>query len=129
MKSETEGSDAILFVTPEHTRSIPTVLKNAIDWGMRPWGKASFPGRPAAVIGASGGVISTAVVQQHLKAVLSAVGMNVIGGEAYIQFKPEMIDAQANFADETVRKFLKDYITKFADFADRFVTRTTAAAA
>jgi chromate reductase len=129
MKSEIEASDAILFVTPEHTRSIPAVLKNAIDWGMRPWGKGSYPGKPAAVIGTSGGVISTAVVQQHLKAVLSAVGMNVIGGEAYIQLKPEMIDAQANVADETVRKFLSDYIAKFADFAGRFVTKVTAAAA
>ncbi len=41
MKSEIEASDALLFVTPEHSRSIPAVLKNAIDWGMRPWGKAS----------------------------------------------------------------------------------------
>ena len=56
IKSEIEGSDALLFVTPEHSRSIPAVLKNAIDWGMRPWGKASYPGKPAAVIGTSGGV-------------------------------------------------------------------------
>jgi chromate reductase, NAD(P)H dehydrogenase (quinone) len=129
MKSEIEGSDALLFVTPEHSRSIPAVLKNAIDWGMRPWGKASYPGKPAAVIGTSGGVISTAVVQQHLKAVLNALGLHVIGGEAYIQFKPEMIDAQANVADETVRKFLTDYIGKFADFAGRFATKAAAAAA
>ena len=129
MKSEIEASDAILFVTPEHSRSMPAVLKNAIDWGMRPWGKASYPGKPAAVIGTSGGVISTAVVQQHLKAVLNAIGLNVIGGEAYVQFKPEMIDAQANVADETVRKFLNDYIAKFADFAGRFATKVAAAAA
>ena len=127
-KAEIEGSDAVLFVTPEHSRSMPAVLKNAIDWGMRPWGKGSYPGKPAAVIGASGGVISTAVVQQHLKSVLGAIGMNVIGGEAYIQFKPEMIDADANVADETVRKFLKDYIDKFADFAARFAARVAVAA-
>jgi len=128
-KAEVEGSDAVLFVTPEHSRSMPAVLKNAIDWGMRPWGKASFPGKPAAVIGTSGGVISTAVVQQHLKAVLNALGMNVVGGEAYIQFKPEMIVADANVPDETVRKFLKDYIDKFADFAGRFSIRVGTAAA
>ena len=45
-KSEVEGSDALLFVTPEHSRSIPAVLKNAIDWGARPWGKTSWPGKP-----------------------------------------------------------------------------------
>jgi chromate reductase len=128
-KAEVEGSDALLFVTPEHSRSIPAVLKNAIDWGMRPWGKASFPGKPAAVIGTSGGVISTAVVQQHLKAVLNALGLNVIGGEAYVQFKPEMIGADAGVADESVRKFLNDYIHKFADFAGRFATKVAAAAA
>jgi chromate reductase, NAD(P)H dehydrogenase (quinone) len=127
-KAEVEASDALLFVTPEHSRSIPAVLKNAIDWGMRPWGKASFPGKPAAVIGTSGGVISTAVAQQHLKAVLNALGLNVIGGEAYIQFKPEIIDAESSVADETVRKFLNDYIGKFADFAGRFATKAAVAA-
>jgi len=119
-KSEVEGSDALLFVTPEHSRSIPAVLKNAIDWGARPWGKTSWPGKPAAVLGTSGGVISTAVAQQHLKAMLGALGLHVVGGEAYVQFKPEMIDAEANVPDETVRGFLKGFIDRFADFAGRF---------
>ncbi len=52
-KAEVEGADALLFVTPEHSRSIPAVLKNAIDWGARPWGKSSWPGKPAAIIGTS----------------------------------------------------------------------------
>lgn len=119
-KSEVEGSDALLFVTPEHSRSIPAVLKNAIDWGARPWGKTSWPGKPAAVLGTSGGVISTAVAQQHLKAMLSALGLHIVGGEAYVQFKPEMIDAEANVPDETVRGFLKGFMDRFADFAGRF---------
>jgi chromate reductase len=50
-KAEVEAADALLFVTPEHSRSIPAVLKNAIDWGARPWGKSSWPGKPAAVTG------------------------------------------------------------------------------
>ena len=128
-KAEVEGSEALLFVTPEHSRSIPAVLKNAIDWGSRPWGKTSWPGKSAAVIGTANGAISTAVAQQHLKAVLNAQGLHVIGGEAYIQFKPELIDAQGNVSEETVRKFLKDFIDKFAGFAARFVTRTEAVAA
>jgi len=128
LKSEIEASDALLFVTPEHSRSIPAVLKNAIDWAARPYGKNSWRGKPAAVTGASGGVISTAVVQQHLKAVLNALGMNVIGGEAYVQFKPEMIAADGSVAEDNVRKFLKDFIDNFADFAGRFASRTAAAA-
>ena len=129
-KAELAGSDALLFVTPEHSRSIPAVLKNAIDWGARPWGKTSWPGKPAAIIGTANGAISTAVVQHHLRAVLgSGLGMHVMGGEAYIQFKGEMIDAEGQVADDSVRKFLKDYIDQFAAFAGRFPSQRMAAAA
>ena len=119
-KAEVAASDALLFVTPEHNRSIPAVLKNAIDWGGRPYGKSSWPGKPAAVTGTSGGAISTAVAQQHLRAVLGNQGLHLMGGEAYIQFKPEMIDAEGQAADENVRKFLKDFIDRFAAFAGKF---------
>lgn len=128
-KSEVEASDALLFVTPEHSRSIPAVLKNAIDWGARPWGKTSWPGKPAAVTGTSGGVISTAIAQQHLRAVLGDLGLQVIGGEAYIQFKPELLDAQGNVTDEAVRTFLKTFIGQFAAFAARFAPARAQAAA
>jgi chromate reductase len=77
-KGGVEASDALLFVTPEHSRSIPAVLKNAIDWGARPWGKTSWPGKPAAVIGTSAGVISTAIAQQHLRAVHGNLGLHVV---------------------------------------------------
>ena len=113
-KSEVEGSDALLFVTPEHSRSIPAVLKNAIDWGARPWGKTSWPGKPAAITGTSGGAISTAVVQQHLRSVLGDLGLQVAGGEAYIAFKPELFDAQGAVTDDNVQMFLKNFIAQFA---------------
>ncbi|MBV8792982.1 MAG: NAD(P)H-dependent oxidoreductase, partial [Pseudolabrys sp.] len=106
-----------------HSRSIPAALKNAIDWGGRPYGTSVWPGKPAAVIGASPGAISTAIAQSHLRAVLGSFSaMHVLGGEAYIQFKPELVDAAGNVADESVRKFLKDYIDQFAAFAARFAT-------
>jgi chromate reductase len=127
-KAEVEACDALLFVTPEHSRSLPAVLKNAIDWGARPWGKTSWPGKPAAVTGTSGGAISTAVAQQHLRAVLANQGLHLMGGEAYIQFKPELIDAEGAVADESVRKFLKAFIDQFAAFAGRFATQRAAAA-
>ena len=119
-KGEVEGSDALLFVTPEHSRSIPAVLKNAIDWGARPWGKTSWPDKPAAITGTSAGAISTAVVQQHLRAVLADLGLHVAGGEAYIAYKPDLIDAQNKVSDESVRKFLGAFMEKFAAFAARF---------
>jgi chromate reductase len=127
-KSEIKASDALLFVTPEHSRSLPAVLKNAIDWGARPWGKSSWPGKPAAIIGTSGGVISTAVVQQHLRAVLGNLGLHVLGGEAYIRFTPELIDAEGNVTDKSVRDFLKPFIDNFAGFAGRFERRAAEAA-
>ncbi len=127
-KGEVEAADALLFVTPEHSRSIPAVLKNAIDWGARPWGKSSWPGKPAAVIGTSGGAISTAVAQQHLRAVLGDQGLHLLGGEAYIQFKPELIDAKGNVTDDNVRTFLKAFIDNFAGFAQRFERRAAEAA-
>lgn len=127
-KAEIEGADALLFVTPEHSRSIPAVLKNAIDWGARPWGKSSWPGKPAAIIGTSGGAISTAVAQQHLRAVLGDQGLHMLGGEAYIQFKPDLIDADGNVTDENVRTFLKAFIDTFAGFAGRFERRAAEAA-
>ena len=128
-KADLAAFDALLFVTPEHSRSIPALLKNAIDWGARPWGKTSWPGKPAAIIGTSGGVISTAVAQQHLRAVPGNLGLQVIGGEAYIQFKPELVDAQGNVTDDSTRTFLKTFIEQFAGFAARFQSNKVAAAA
>jgi chromate reductase len=128
-KAEVAASDALLFVTPEHNRSIPAVLKNAIDWGGRPYGKSSWPGKPAAVTGTSGGAISTAVAQQHLRAVLANQGLHLMGGEAYIQFKPDLIDTQGNVTDENVRKFLKSFIDQFAAFAGRLAPQRARQAA
>ncbi len=123
-KADVEGSDALLFVTPEHNRSIPALLKNAIDWGTRPWGKSSWPGKPAAITGTSGGVISTAAAQQHLRAVLGGLpDLNLMGGEAYIQFKPDLIDADHNVPDENVHSFLKGFIDKFAVFAGKLAAK------
>jgi chromate reductase, NAD(P)H dehydrogenase (quinone) len=73
-KSEIAAADALLFVTPEHNRSIPAVLKNAIDWGARPYGQNSWSGKPAAITGTSPGALGTAVAQLHLRQVLGTLG-------------------------------------------------------
>src|SRR5260221_5710009 len=91
-KSEIAVADGLLFVTPEHNRSIPTVLKNAIDWGARPYGQNSWNGKPAAITGTSPGAIGTAVAQQHLRQILGVLGALVMGGEAYITYKPGLVD-------------------------------------
>jgi chromate reductase len=119
--SNITGTDALLLVTPEHSRSMPTLLKNAIDLGACPYAKSSWPGKPAAVIGTSGDAISTAVAQQHLRAVLGNLGLRIAAGEAYIQFKPDLIDAHGAVSDDSVRSFLKRFVGQFAAFAAGFV--------
>ena len=113
-KSEIASADGVLFVTPEHSRSIPAVLKNAIDWGARPWGKNSWTGKVAAITGTSPGAISTALAQQHLRQILGAQGVVLLGGEAYLQFKPTLIDANDVITDAGTRGFLKGFLDQFA---------------
>ncbi len=118
-KAELAAADAVLFVTPEHSRSIPAVLKNAIDWGARPWGQNSWTGKVAAVTGASPGAISTALAQQHLRQILGAQGVLLSGGEAYIQFKDGLIDSDDNVADEGTRGFLQGFVDQFLALVPR----------
>jgi len=127
-KSEIEAADGVLFVTPEYNRSIPAVLKSAVDWGARPWGKNSWAGKPAAITGTSPGAIGAAIAQQHLRQVLAILGVHVMGGEAYITFKPDLVGADGTIADESVRGFLKAYLDQFAAFAPRFESAQKAAA-
>jgi len=127
-KAEIAAADGILFVTPEHSRSIPAALKNAIDWGARPWGQNSWTGKVAAVTGTSPGAISTALAQQHLRQILSAQGVVLSGGEAYIQFKQGLIDDNGNVPDESTRGFLKSFLDQFATLVGRLAPAPRVAA-
>lgn len=119
-KAEIAGADGVLFVTPEHNRSIPAVLKNAIDWGGRPYGQNSWGGKPAAITGTSPGAISSALAQQHLRVVLgSSLAAQVMGGEAYIGFKPGLLDEAGAIADDSARTFLKAFLDQFATLVRR----------
>jgi chromate reductase len=119
LKSQIADADGVLFVTPEHNRSIPAVLKSAIDWGARPYGQTSWDGKPAAITGATPGAIGTAVAQQHLRAILGDLGMLVLGGEAYLSMKPGLIDESAVITDESTRGFLKNLLDRFAALVAR----------
>lgn len=120
VKRAVDGADGLLIVTPEYNRSIPGVLKNAIDWLSRPEGESSFPGRPAAVIGASTGAISTAVAQNHLKAVLTSQGVQLLGEpEAYIRYEDGMVTDDGQIPDADTRAFLLDFLVSFRALIDR----------
>ena len=97
-KDEITKADGVLIVTPEHNRSIPTALKNAIDWGARPFGTSVWPGKPGFITGTSPGAIGTALVQANLRTVMLGLGMTLLGGESYVQFKPNLIDDQGNIS-------------------------------
>jgi len=120
LKEAIAAVDAVLFVTPEYNRSIPGALKNAIDWGSRPWGQNSFARKPSAMIGTSPGTIGTAVGQQHLKSILSFCNspqMNAI--EAYIQFTPGLITDDGEVTVESTAEFLRTYMREFHGFITR----------
>jgi len=128
-KNELARADAVLIVTPEHDRSIPALLKNAVDWGARPYGKNSWVGKPAFITGTSPGAIGSALAQQHLRSVMTGLGMILLGGEAYVTFKPDLIDEHGNIGDESTKKFLVDFVDRFADLVSRLAPAAAQASA
>jgi chromate reductase, NAD(P)H dehydrogenase (quinone) len=118
-KNEIAAADGVLIVTPEHNRSMPTVLKNAVDWGARPYGKNSWAGKPAFITGTSPGAIGSALAQQHLRNVLVSLGVFLLGGEAYVTFKPNLIDEHGNIGDESTKNFLQGFVDRFATLVER----------
>jgi chromate reductase len=112
--------DAVLFVTPEYNRSIPGGLKNAIDWASRPYGQNSFTRKPSAIIGTSPGAIGTAVAQQNLRSVLAFCNSPQMNApEAYIQFKPDLINDEGAVSVESTEKFLRNFMAEFHIFIGR----------
>jgi chromate reductase len=128
-KDEIAKADGVLIVTPEHNRSMPTVLKNAIDWGARPYGKSVWPGKPGFITGTSPGAISTALVQANLRTVMLGLGMTLLGGESYIQFKPDLVDEAGNVTDESTKTFLQGFVDRFATLVERLAPTAQRAAA
>lgn len=119
-KTAVEASDGLLFISPEYNRSIPGALKNAIDWGSRPWGTNSFARKPSAIIGASVGAIGTAVMQSSMRSVLSFLDAPQLNSpEGYIAFKPEIFDAEGYVSDSGTADFLAHYMSEFGAFVAR----------
>jgi chromate reductase len=113
IKAEIRAADGLLFVTPEYNRSIPGVLKNAIDHASRPYGDSAFAGKPAGVIGVSVGAIGTAMAQQHLRNVLAYLDVPTLGQpEAFIQAKEGLFDESGDIGPAS-RKFLQGWMDKF----------------
>jgi chromate reductase len=117
VKSEIEGADAVLFVTPEHSRSIPAALKNVIDWVARPYGGSNWPNKPGAIVGTSGGQVGTAIAQDHLKGILVGQGIALLGRpEIYFIYKDGVFDADHNVTDPAAKQLLEGFVTAFANW-------------
>ncbi|PKI91193.1 ACP phosphodiesterase [Actinomycetales bacterium SN12] len=122
-KRAIERSDGLLIVSPEYNRSIPGALKNAIDWGSRPWGQNSFARKPTGIIGASTGAIGTAVMQASMRSVLSFLDAPQLNApEAYITFAPEAYGPDGEVKDESTAKFLGHYMEEYAAFVERVLS-------
>ena len=121
LKQSVEAADALLFVTPEYNRSIPGVLKNAIDIASRPWGTNSFAGKPGAVIGTSIGSTGTALSQQHLRNVLAYLDVPLLAQpEVFVHFKDGLIDDEGHIGNEGTQKFLQGFVDKYVAWVKRF---------
>ena len=112
LRGEIKAADGVLFVTPEYNRSVPGVLKNAIDHASRPWGQSVWKGKPAAVIGVSVGVIGTSLAQQQLRNVLAYLDMPTLGQpEAFVQWKDGLVDNGAIGAAS--KEFVQGFVDAF----------------
>ena len=113
LKREIQESAGVIFVTPEYNRSVPGVLKNAIDHASRPYGQSAWAGKPAGVIGVSVGAIGTAVAQQHLRTTLAYLDMPTLGQpEAFIQMKDTLLDEGGNIGAGS-KPFLQGWMDRY----------------
>lgn len=120
MKQRIVDADAVLIVMPEYNRSFPALIKNALEWGSRPYGQNAWGDKPLAMAGASPGAIGTAAGQTQLRATLPLYGLVVMGQpEIYLQFKPGLIDEHFEVTDEQSRGFLENFVDKFVEWIER----------
>ena len=112
-------ADGVVFVTPEYNRSIPGVLKNAIDHASRPYGKSAWAGKPAGVIGVSMGALGTSMAQQHLRNVLAHLDMPTLGQpEAFIQAREGTFQADGQLG-EGVRTLVQRWLDAYLAWVRR----------
>ena len=119
LKAEIAAADGVLFVTPEYNRSVPGVLKNAIDHASRPYGQSAWAGKPAGVIGVSIGAIGTALAQQHLRNILAYLDCPTLGQpEAFVQQKDGLVDGDGAIGAQS-REFVQGWMDAYVAWVKR----------
>jgi len=113
LKSEIKSAQGLLFITPEYNRSIPGVLKNAIDHASRPYGQHAWIGKPAGVLGVSVGALGTSMAQQHLRNILAYLDVPTMGQpEAFVQVK-EGLFAEDGGIGAGSRQFMQSWMDRY----------------
>jgi chromate reductase, NAD(P)H dehydrogenase (quinone) len=116
-------ADAVLFVTPEYNRSVPGVLKNAIDIGSRPYGHSAWNKKPGAVVSVSPGAIGGFGANHHLRQSLVFLNVPVLQQpEMYIGDAGKLFDENGKLVNDKTREFLKKFVGAFSDW----ITTTSA---
>jgi chromate reductase, NAD(P)H dehydrogenase (quinone) len=119
-KQAIAAADAVLFVTPEYNRSVPGVLKNAIDVGSRPYGKNSWGGKPGAIVSVSPGKLAAFGANHALRQSLVAVDVPTMPQpEAYVGNAAALFDDKGALVDEPTRKFMHKFLAVFASWIER----------
>lgn len=122
LKDEIKAAHGLLFVTAEYNRSVPGVLKNAIDHASRPYGQSAWAGKPAAVMGASPGAAGTALAQQHLRNILAHLNMPTLGQpEVFFHAKEGAFDPSGNLGADN-KKFLLNWMEHYVAWIKKHAT-------
>ena len=117
LKDAIEAADGIIIVTPEHNRSIPAALKNALDWASRPWGTNSWAGKPVLLAGVTPGGLGAAQALAHLRQIAVYLDMRVLGQpELYLSEISGKLGEDGSLEDEGTRELLTKALTTFAEF-------------
>ncbi len=115
-----QRSAGVIFVTPEYNRSIPGVLKNAIDVASRPYGKSSFLGKPVGIVSNSPGPLGGVSAAKHLQNILPGISGPIMGQpETYLNGIGDAFDETGNLTKESLQKVLQQYMDAFAAFVDK----------
>jgi chromate reductase len=119
-REKLQKSNGVLFVTPEYNRSIPGVLKNAIDVGSRPYGKSSFIGKPVGIVSNSPGPLGGVSAAKHLQNILPGISGPILGQpETHLNGIGDAFDDKGELVKESLKTVLKQYIDAFAAFVDK----------
>jgi chromate reductase len=119
-RAEVAALDAVLIVMPEHNRSFPAVLKNALDIASRPAGQSVWGGKPAAVISSSPGRIGGALANQHIRQTLTFLNIHVMQTpELYISDVAALVDEDGILIDESTLRHIEKFIAAFIAWVER----------